>query len=189
LTLLEIAQTRRSVRRYEDRPIEPEKIRALLETAERARRAFGAFDSGLLLVDEPKLAGRLRRAIVSGWKGKINPWIYVTPFPAVLVLLGRPDGRPDAHGQPLYLAPAAMVMETVMLAAAELGLGTCWVAGFNDEAVIGALELTGSWRPIIVSPLGYPAQQGRLARLPRAVAQSDRRKPLAEVFELHGDWP
>jgi nitroreductase len=80
-----------------------------------------------------------------------------------------------------------MMMESVVLAAAEMGLGTCWMAGFNPAAITRALQLPPEWRPIIVSPLGYPTSKGRLEMVSRTVAQSDRRKPLDKVFEIRGD--
>jgi len=185
--LLELARIRRSVRRFENRPVEPEKIEELMAVANAARRAFGVGDAALILVDDPPMIDRVKSAAVSGWQGKINPWIYVTPFPAALVLVGRADSARESPDRPLYLASAAMMMESVVLAAAEMGLGTCWMAGFNPAAIARALQLPRQWRPIIVSPLGYPTSKGRLEMVSRTVAQSDRRKPLDKVFEIRGD--
>jgi len=186
MDFIELARLRRSVRRFENRPVEPEKIATLLEIAARARTAFEARDAALLVVDEPARADRLRRTIVSGWAGKINVWIYVTTFPAVLVLLGRTDVEPPADDRPMYLARSSLLMQTTVLAAAEMGLGTCWMAGFNEDAVAAAIGLAPPWRPIVVSPLGYPTAKGRLENVSRAVANSDRRKPIDEIYETRG---
>jgi nitroreductase len=189
MTLLEIARIRRSVRRFENRPVEPEKIEALTRAANLARRAFGGDDCALIIFDDPAATERIRSAAVSGWQGKINTWIYVTPFPAALVLMGKPEQTGEPPAKPRYLAHAAMIMETVVMAAAEMGLGTVWMAGFNPAAISRALNLPPDWRPIIVSPLGYPTSKGRLELFSRAVAQSDRRKPLEEIYQIRGDLP
>ncbi len=188
-TLLDLARLRRSVRRFENRRIEPEKIAELVRVGGLAHRAFGGDNNTLLILDDPAMTEKLRAAAVSGWQGKINMWIYVTPFPAALVLVGRHTEVETADGRPRYLAQAAMVMETVVLAAAEMGLGTCWMAGFNPNAVIKELGLPTGWKPIIVSPLGYLASKGKLEMVSRTVAQSDRRKPLEEIYEIRGDLP
>jgi nitroreductase len=186
MDFIELARLRRSVRRFENRPVEPEKIAELMAIAERAAVAFDARDAALLVVDDPAKADLLRKTIVSGWAGKINVWIYATAFPAVLILLGRPDADPPADDRPFYLARASLLMETAVLAAAEMGLGTCWMAGFNEANVAKALGLPPAWRPIIVSPLGHPAAKGRLENVSRSVAQSDRRVPLEEIYDIRG---
>jgi len=48
-------------------------------------------------------------------------------------------------------------MEHLMLAAAEQGLGTCWVGGGFDEAVVKeALGIPKQIRVVALTPLGYP---------------------------------
>jgi len=184
MTFLELAQKRRSVRKFENKAVEPEKIERLLNIASLAAKAFKAKDSGLIIVDEPEKTSSLKAAIVSGWQGKINPWIYVTRFPAVIVLLGKHPGDHPHRNSLLYLPPSAMIMETVVMAAAEMDLGTCWMAGFNADAVVKELALPPPWRPIVVSPLGYPTKKGKLEMVSRTVAQSDRRKSIQEIFTI-----
>jgi nitroreductase len=45
------------------------------------------------------------------------------------------------------------------MAATELGLGTCWVAAFNERAARKALDLPDEVEPLIFTPLGYPADK------------------------------
>jgi nitroreductase len=53
----------------------------------------------------------------------------------------------------------AIVMDHLILAAANLGLGTCWVAAFNAGAAREILRLPDEVEPLIFTPLGYPADQ------------------------------
>ncbi|MDQ7841827.1 MAG: nitroreductase family protein, partial [bacterium] len=57
------------------------------------------------------------------------------------------------------LIDAAIVADHLILAAANLGLGTCWIAAFNVEAARSVLQLPEEVEPVIFTPLGYPADQ------------------------------
>lgn len=189
MTFLELARLRRSVRRFTEQPVEPEKILELETLARRAKTIYEAAGTELLIISEPHQAEVLRKAIVSGWQGKINAWIYLTPIPAWIILCAKSDQDAAAESPAGNLPGAAMVLETVILAATEMDLGTCWMAGFNGNAVIRALSLSADQKPVICSPLGYPTAKGRMERVSRAVASSDRRKPLAEIHEIRGNLP
>lgn len=64
--------------------------------------------------------------------------------------------------------PCAVIL---ILAATNLGLGTCWIAAFNMEAARSVLHLPADAEPVIFTPLGYPAD------LPGPKI----RKPLADL--------
>lgn len=189
MNFLELVKLRRSTRRFAAQPVEPEKLAGLRALAGRAKSVFRVDDAELLLIAEPAPAEALRQAVVSGWQGKINPWIYFTPIPVWIVLCVDVDPDAAAETPGSRLPGAAMMLETVVLAAAEMGLGTCWMAGFNGRAVSRTLNLPAGRKPVICSPLGYPTEKGRMERLSRAVADSDRRKPLADIYELRGELP
>ena len=69
----------------------------------------------------------------------------------------------------------AIVMDHVSLAAADIGLGTCWVASFDPSAVRDLLRIPPEAEPIILMSLGYPADQ-----------KGDKeRKPLSEIISYN----
>ncbi len=156
---MDIVRIRRSVRKYTDAPIEPDKIDYLCRVARQGGRSLGTKSPFFLFVIDPETRRRLSRAIFSGWFGKVNPWILTTQAPAFVVACGRPHRAPTVGDKQLYLAEAAMIMELVVLAAAELGLGTCWLGGFGEEGVKKALGLDEETRVVAVSPLGYPPEK------------------------------
>jgi nitroreductase len=155
-SVMEVIRIRRSVRKYADTIVEPDEIEALTRVAREGARVLGARSPFFIFVFEPEARRRLSRAIFSGWFGKINPWILTTRAPGFIVACGRPDRAPLVGDKALYLAETAMVMELVVLAAAELGLGTCWLGGFGEEGVKKALGLDDRTRVVAVSPLGRP---------------------------------
>jgi nitroreductase len=50
---------------------------------------------------------------------------------------------------------AAIVMDHIILAATDLGLGTCWIGAFNPEAARQVLGLDDTYEPVAFTPLGY----------------------------------
>ncbi len=74
--------------------------------------------------------------------------------------------------------------ERLVLAATDLGLGTCWLAGtFNREQFSGALEMSEGEIFPIVCPIGYPLdKQTFIGSIFRKVGKSDQRKDRTELF-------
>ena len=54
---------------------------------------------------------------------------------------------------------ATIAMDHLILAAADLGLGTCWIGAFNPDAAREVLSLPDDVEPIAFTPLGYPNDQ------------------------------
>jgi nitroreductase len=54
---------------------------------------------------------------------------------------------------------ATIAMDHLILAAAEAGLGTCWIAAFDAKAARSELHLPDGVEPVAFTPLGYPADQ------------------------------
>ena len=69
------------------------------------------------------------------------------------------------------LVDAAIVMDHLILAAANAGLGTCWIGDFDSNAAREALRLPDTVEPIAFTPLGYPVDEPK----PKT------RKPLSDL--------
>jgi nitroreductase len=65
----------------------------------------------------------------------------------------------------------AIMMDHLILAAANEGLGTCWIGAFNPTELRKLLQLPGYVEPVALTPLGYPNDQLR----------AKRRKKLSEL--------
>lgn len=74
--------------------------------------------------------------------------------------------------------------EQLVLYAASLGLGTCWLGGTFDRSAFAAkVSLQPCERFAILSPIGYPAQKPHLPQqLFRRVLRADARKPWDQLF-------
>jgi nitroreductase len=58
----------------------------------------------------------------------------------------------------------AIVMDHLILAATDLGLGTCWIGAFDPDAAREVLGLPEGVEPVAFTPLGYPADEPRPKR-------------------------
>ena len=93
-------------------------------------------------------------------KRKIIMRDWAAEAPIVIVGIADPKlsgTRADKH---YYLLDMGIVMEHMMLAAAELGLGTCWIGGqFNEDTVRETLKIPSQYRVVALTPLGYPDEE------------------------------
>ncbi len=87
-----------------------------------------------------------------------QPW-FVQP-PLILCVCGVPSqGWVRSTDHRRYLdVDVAIVMDHMILAATELGLGTCWIAAFNAPAAREALQLPDEIEPLIFTPVGLPGR-------------------------------
>ncbi len=159
----ELIRRRSSVRAYRSDPVSDALLQQVLEAAWLAPTANNQQPFGLVVV---RTEGK--RADL----GRIYHRSFFTQAPLVIGVCGvasqgwvRKDGR-------RYLdVDVAIVMDHLILAAADAGLGTCWVAAFDARAAREVLKLPETVEPIVFTPLGWPAEAPR----------EKQRKPLAEL--------
>ena len=58
----------------------------------------------------------------------------------------------------------AIAIEHLCLAAAEQGLGTCWVCNFRVQLCQELFKLPEEWYPAAIIPIGYPPHRTSLKR-------------------------
>lgn len=139
-----------SVRKYQDHPVEKEKIEALLRAAMQAPSAANQQPWEFYVVRDP-----LKLAALSG----VSPYAGMTRnAPAAIVSAYRAECAIPAYAQ----IDMSIAMENLWLACDELGLGGVWlgIAPIEErmravEAVIG---MPPSLRAFAIFPFGYPAE-------------------------------
>jgi len=159
----ELIEKRYSVRSYKPDLVEDYKVQKILEAACLAPTAANKQPFRLILVSTSEKRDDLRRVYD-------KPWF--TQAPLVICACGvstqawmRRDGKVYCD------VDVAIVMDHLVLAAADLGLGTCWVAAFDPVAAREVLSLPDDIEPIAFTPLGYPNDEPGLRK----------RRPAAEL--------
>lgn len=162
MTVFEAIQARYSVRAYQDRPVEQEKLDRILEAARLAPSASNRQEWRFVVVRDADRRARLVEA-ASGQR-------FVGQAPVVIVACAKTDGHLMRCGQACYPIDVAIALEHIALQAVEEGLGTCWIGAFNEAAAkeICGVPATDDVRIVELMPLGYPADSPRQkTRLPR----------------------
>jgi nitroreductase len=154
MDFFEVIRTRRSIRRFDDRPVEEEKLSAILEAADAAPSAGNLQAYEIYLVRDPAALARLASVIAN--------MDFFADVPLVLAFCANPERsvlRYSERGRTLYSVQDATIACThAMLAAAALGLASVWVGAFQERAVAEALSLPSSVRPVALLPIGYPGE-------------------------------
>ena len=163
MEFLKLIEERYSVRAYKADPVEDEKLQQVLEAARLAPTAANRQAFQLLVLTTAGREAELRRIYDKDW---------FVQAPLVICACGLPASNwVRMDGRNYNDVDVAIVMDHLILAAADLGLGTCWVGAFDPAAARQVLELPDEVEPIAFTPLGYPADQPR----------GKKRKPLAEL--------
>jgi nitroreductase len=149
----QLVAARYSSRNYESREVEPELLEQVLEAGRLAPTAANRQAFHIVVITDPDLRARMRAAYQ-------REWFYTAPV--ILVACGIPARNwVRSDGKNYNDVDVAIVMDHLILQAADLGLGSCWIADFDRRAVCDILELPEGVEPVALTPIGYPADAGR----------------------------
>jgi nitroreductase len=70
--------------------------------------------------------------------------------------IGRSSAKYGKRGELYAVQDASAAAMNMMLMALDLGLGTCWVGAFDEQAVSRLLGIPQGVRPVMLMPLGFP---------------------------------
>jgi nitroreductase len=147
----ELVVTRYSVRSYKPDPVAETELHKVLEAACMAPTAANRQPFQLIVIHTSGREEELRRIYNRDW---------FVQAPLVICACGLPGGAwTRADNENYAVVDVAIVMDHLVLQAADLGLGTCWVAAFDAVATREILELPEGVEPIAFTPLGYPADK------------------------------
>lgn len=178
MELLEAINTRRSIRTFLDRPVEDDKLRALLEAAQAAP-SWANMQCWRFVVVKDK-ATRQRISDLSFVESFFAPLGYKTnpaqtgiaEAPVVIVACADPERSGTLWDQQYYMTDMGIAAQNLMLAAHDMGLGTVFVGVFDEDALRELLGIPQNIRVVGIFPIGYPAQEKK---------SGPRRNPLEEI--------
>jgi nitroreductase len=150
MDLMQAVRARRSIRNFLDKPVEEEKLLAVLEAGQLAPSAKNMQDWRFIVVRDFATRQRLAEAA--------RDQQFVGQAPVVIAACGTSD-LVMTCGQPAYAIDVAIALDHMTLAAASLDLGTCWIGAFYEEKVKEILGVPQEVRVVALLPLGYPAEQ------------------------------
>ena len=169
-----VIKTRKSIRDYSDKPVEDEKIDFLLDCARLAPSWANRQCWYFIVVKDKKSIEELSKTSI------INRWLKNVPV--IIVACGDPRHSGSRNDINYFIVYVSIALEHLVLAATDKGLGTCWIAGFNEKKVKEILLIPGNIRVVALTPLGYPAGKNSfVGKLFKVVTQSKKRKSLDKI--------
>ncbi|NOR76242.1 MAG: NAD(P)H nitroreductase [Draconibacterium sp.] len=160
MTFQELIKSRQSVRRYQDKPVEREKLQQLTEAVRLAPSASNSQPWKLILVDEPELKDKVANATFSKLVAfnKFAPQasvmaVLVIEKPKIITQIGG-----SVKNREFPLIDIGIAAEHFCLQATELGLSTCMLGWFNEKKIKQLLSIPKKRRIGLVITLGYETE-------------------------------
>ena len=116
----------------------------------------------------------------------INRWLKNAPV--IIMACADPTESGTQRKKLYYMVDTSIAFDHLILAATDVGLGTCWVAEFNEEKVKQLLEIPRRIRIVALTPLGYPEDRKVVVKqITKTLFKSQKRKSLEEIVH-HEHW-
>lgn len=165
-----LIEERYSVRAYRPDPVEEEHLRQVLEAARLAPTACNLQAFQLIVIHTEGREQELKRIYRQDWFSQAPVVIGICALPEKNWVRGY-DGKDFSD------VDVAIVMDHLILAAANAGLGTCWIGAFDPDAAREILGLPDDAEPVAFTPVGYPADR----------PGPKRRRPLSDLVRYE-NW-
>lgn len=166
MSFADLASSRYSERRFAPTPVEPEKLEAILEAGRLAPTAKNRQPERILVVQSEEGLAKMDLCTKCRFDA-----------PLVLVLaydMTAASRHPDVAD--FGVVDLSIVGTHLMLAAAELGVHSCWVGLIDPSEIRRQFDVPSEYRIVSVMPMGYPSERSHPASL------HEHRKPLDQLF-------
>ena len=150
-----LIRERFSVRDYADKPIEEEKLQAILEAGRIAPTAANKQPQRVYVIRSSKGLEKIRSITRCAFNA-----------PAVLLFTYDEEEQWKSPLEPGFTSghqDVSIVATHMMLAAWDLGIGSCWVNFFPNSETVKAFGLPETEKAVLLLPIGYPAEGAKPA--------------------------
>lgn len=168
--MIDAVKGRRSIRKYEDKPVEDEKIWEMLEAARWAPNAGNTQTWRFFVVKNEELKRKISGAALNQRHIRAAPVDIVVGYDIEEMYRFYRE-----RGTELYaIQDCAAATQNMLLRAYSMDLATCWVGAFDEKEVAKILDLPQKIRAVAIVAVGYPADK-----------EETPRKPLEDVVEFY----
>ena len=160
MELMDVIKSRRSIRKYQDKPVEREKINACLEAARLAPSACNSQPWHYIVIDDPKVKEAFCKEAFSGVYSMTK---FAEKAPVLIAAVSDRGNFTSRVGNffrrtEFYLVDQGISGEHLVLRAHDLGLGTCWIGWLNSDKAEKFFHLPKGKKIEHLIALGYPAE-------------------------------
>lgn len=179
-TFLDLLKGRSAYRAIDPRPVEKDKLQALLQAAQLSASCMNNQPWRFLVLDDAEALKKGREALAEG-----NYWAKTAPVLFVGFSRADLDCRP-ADGREYFLFDLGMACQNLMLQAAELGLVARPMAGFRPAVIQQEFHIPESYTILIVIAVGYEGDLSTLKEHHQKVSVAPRtRNPIEANFSFN----
>jgi nitroreductase len=164
-------ESRRSIRSYAGREVPDGMLKAILHAGQMAPSAGNMQGRDFIVIKDLGTREMISHAAL-GQR-------FIVEAPVCIVVcanVARSSSRYGKRGELYAVQDSAASAMNMMLMARDLGLGTCWVGAFNEQAVSQLLNIPQGVRPIALIPVGHPDES------------PDVPQRMGEKIEHWGKW-
>lgn len=165
MSFAELVKNRYSVRKFDLRPIEPEKMARILEAGRLAPTACNYQPQRILVVQGEDLE-KMQAC---------TPCVYGAPA-ALVVCYDKQVSWKSRSGREIGDVDGAIVLTQMLYQAQELGLGSLIVGIYKEPLLREQFHIPENYEVVALLMLGYPSEDSE----PHPQLHADR-KPLAET--------
>ena len=166
MTFTELARERYSVRRFSNRKVEPAVLNQILEAGRLSPTACNYQPWKILVLQSEEALTRLKEC---------TRYTFAAPLALLVCADNEKSWKRPGDGHSSSDIDASIVGTHLMLAAADLGLGTTWVGFFDAAKIRDIYNIPAALEPVCLFPLGYPAEDCKPAE------NHSKRHPLSEM--------
>jgi nitroreductase len=161
MELIEAIKARKSIRRFDKRPVDDKVIHEIIELGNLAPSAGNLQPRDFIIVKKQEIKEQLAYAALD--QG------FVAEAPVVVVVCAnlKRTAHYGLRGRELYcIQDSAAAIENMLLVIVNFGLTCCWVGAFDENAASQILNLPSHVRPVAMLPIGYSdAKTGHTSRI------------------------
>ena len=172
MAVLDVMKRRRSIRKYSSRAIPAAAKERLLDSLRFAPSACNNQPWRFILVEDPDRKKQIGQAS----RGQM----WMADAPLIVVGCGFPDQaypHMGGYGNSIDI-DLSIALDHLTLAAADEGLGTCWIGAFDEKAIKGILGIPEAVKIVAMMPVGYPADENALSK-----PADKKRKEPSVIFQ------
>lgn len=189
------------VRAFRPDPVEPERLRNLLDLARRAPSAGNVQAVELLVLDTPATVARYWDVTLAEPARASFGWPGLLRAPVLIVVTTSPNAYPRRYGEddksatglgvgtdawavPYWWVDAGAVVQNLLLAVVDAGLGACLFGLFDHEAAVAAsFGVPADRRLVATIALGWPDPKAD-----RPGRSAGRSRPDLDQVVHRGAW-
>ncbi len=180
----DVIMSRRSVRNYRSDYIPDDVFQLILEAGRNAPSFQNKQCWRFIVLNDREFIKRFSSNI--GLIGKIN--FFIKNAPVIIVACAEAKKSGTVNKQDYYLVDTSIAFHQMMLTAWNYGIGSCWMAAFDEKKVKKILSVPEEIRVVALSPFGYPKEKESVyGKTLKFFAGSKSRKELERIV-CYNKW-